>query len=571
MIKYLFQLVHHFFGIIKKVLIVIVVFAFIITIFSISFSKNRPQYDSERITKLSRKLIYQTLQDPKLNSDTTGKLALYLYRTQVCMFSGEACTDNPEDGDKNAPKSLIGLSSNLLSIPFTNPPASGIYWAFTGLENAGFIPKTYAAEGIGFGSLKPLMNIWKIFRDIAYMLLVLVLVSIGFMIMFRMKINPQTVISVENALPKIVTTLILITFSFAIAGFLVDMMYVFIVVIISILSNNNTYYDTGVIQNLYLNAGPTEIYQSLFPVKENIGGLAGMFGLGTIVYVGTAVQSFLPIQIRQMSQILGGILGTWYALKGIGGIVNNYKTPEMWDNIELATFSLGKIPSGAIGSIIFTLVVVFVGSFTVLYGLGFFLGLLIYFTVIFLVFRIFALLFKAYMTILFSVMFAPIILIIEAIPGKSSFSMWFKNLFAELLTFPIVITVFLIGNIMLNSLAYPGDFWVPPFMTNIDPLGFSILVGMGLMFLIPDLVKLTKDALGVKGLPINVGLGTLFGGASAGTGALMGSLQQLSTLNLGIGALTGGKTLKTFVGDLTSKKAPTLKNKGTKAATGDED
>ena len=53
----------------------------------------------------------------------------------------------------------------------------------------------------------------------------LVLIFIGFMIMFRMQINPQTIISIENALPRIVITMILITFSFPLAGFLIDLLF----------------------------------------------------------------------------------------------------------------------------------------------------------------------------------------------------------------------------------------------------------------------------------------------------------------------------------------------------------
>ena len=44
--------------------------------------------------------------------------------------------------------------------------------------------------------------------------------------MFRMKINPQNVATFQSAIPKIVTTLILITFAYAIAGFMIDLMFV---------------------------------------------------------------------------------------------------------------------------------------------------------------------------------------------------------------------------------------------------------------------------------------------------------------------------------------------------------
>jgi len=45
------------------------------------------------------------------------------------------------------------------------------------------------------------------------------------MILFRTKINPQTVVGIENALPRIIVSLMLVTFSYAICGFLVDFVY----------------------------------------------------------------------------------------------------------------------------------------------------------------------------------------------------------------------------------------------------------------------------------------------------------------------------------------------------------
>ena len=38
--------------------------------------------------------------------------------------------------------------------------------------------------------------------------------------------SPQTIVTIQSALPKIVVTLILVTFSYAIAGFMVDLVYV---------------------------------------------------------------------------------------------------------------------------------------------------------------------------------------------------------------------------------------------------------------------------------------------------------------------------------------------------------
>src|SRR3989339_574267 len=494
MVKQLFRSCFNF-G--KKAIIVLIVYAFIIGIFASFFSKNKPQYNPKNVTQLARKQIYKALNNKELNAKKSGKIALFIYRMHTCFFSGEACTDNPSDGDKNVSKSVSGYLSKLITIPFANPPASGIYWVYTNLQDAGFVPKSYASEGMGFGAIKPLMNVWKIFRDIAYLILVIILVSIGFMIMFRTKINPQTVISVENALPKIVTSLLLITFSFAIAGFLIDLMYILIAIIISILSNGGANYDVGSMQNEYLSATPWNIYLSFQPIRKNLTGISGDVFLGTITDVGTAFMTLFPTYVNNVFRLVSGAFAGFFLIKDFSILLTYpFKVMELVDNMgaEAATFgiNLGKL----VGSTLLS-----VGS-----------------------------------TIL-----------IDAIPGKSGFTTWFKNLLAELLTFPVIITVFLVGNVIMNSLAYPGDFWFPPFLLGIDPLAFSTLLGLGIMFMIPDLVKLVKDSLGIKPLPINLGLGTFFGGAGSAAGGGLSLVGQISTLSMGLSAITG-KTIGQMIG-----------------------
>jgi hypothetical protein len=50
-------------------------------------------------------------------------------------------------------------------------------------------------------------------------------VVVGIMIMLRTKVNAQTIITIQSALPNLLITLILITFSYAIVGFMIDLMY----------------------------------------------------------------------------------------------------------------------------------------------------------------------------------------------------------------------------------------------------------------------------------------------------------------------------------------------------------
>lgn len=125
----------------------------------------------------------------------------------------------------------LGMTTNQSSwlAIFTTRPVSGIGYLVNTAQRLKLIPEAKAQdEGFGFKSANLSLYLWKISRNITYLLLILVIIIMSFMIMFRVKISPQTIITVQSALPKIILTLILITFSYAIAGFLIDLVYVVI-------------------------------------------------------------------------------------------------------------------------------------------------------------------------------------------------------------------------------------------------------------------------------------------------------------------------------------------------------
>ena len=229
---------------------------------------------------------------------------------------------------------------------YTNPPASGTYWVTDTLANAGFAPNAFAAEGVGFASIKPLMNLWKIFRDIAYLLIVLVLVSIGFMIMFRVKMNPQTVVSVENSLPKIVIALLLITFSFPIAGFLIDAMYLVIILMVSVLSNNNTYYSAAQYQNIFLQSNFGTIWANAIPLPKS---LVNLVGLPSVELCRRRISTPLSESINTWIRGITGIFAGGYVLNLILSIYQATGVKEWLGNIAAATVSPGTITNAITG------------------------------------------------------------------------------------------------------------------------------------------------------------------------------------------------------------------------------
>lgn len=122
---------------------------------------------------------------------------------------------------------LASGSKPLLSLIFNSQgrEISGIEYAKNIVNKLSLVSEV-KAQGIGYTGLDWLQKYWVGFRNIAYALLVFVVIVFAFMIMFRVKLSPQVVISVQSALPKVIVAMILITFSYAIAGFVIDLMYV---------------------------------------------------------------------------------------------------------------------------------------------------------------------------------------------------------------------------------------------------------------------------------------------------------------------------------------------------------
>lgn len=177
-------------------------------------------------------------------------------------------------------KGAAGATADLIASIYENPPASGIVYFADLLNNIGISTPAYAQEGVGFGFLSPLLGLWKAFRNIAYLGFVVVFVATGFAIMFRTKLSPQAVLTVQSALPRLVVALLLITFSYAIAGLLIDLSYVLFFLLTSSLGNFGgiTGEQAQMMQNDYLNAGFFETIKVILingagALKDILGGI----------------------------------------------------------------------------------------------------------------------------------------------------------------------------------------------------------------------------------------------------------------------------------------------------------
>ncbi|MDR0462948.1 MAG: hypothetical protein LBG64_01885 [Pseudomonadales bacterium] len=152
---------------------------------------------------------------------TTLTHTSYTFRALTCFILG-GCAQGATTGAPPPSDGALGQTLNLIASTYTPPASAEIYIADV-LRNIGV--ETTLAQGYGYVALTPLLSMWRLFRNIAYVFFTLIIIVVGFIILFRQKIGGQAVVTVQQALPRIVLALILVTFSYAIAGLVVDLMY----------------------------------------------------------------------------------------------------------------------------------------------------------------------------------------------------------------------------------------------------------------------------------------------------------------------------------------------------------
>ena len=511
-------------GFLKKAFIVLAVYFIVISLFLHFINKDKPKVTFNPVEK-NRQEIYKVINDPKLKNTKEGQITIALYRVMLCGLIGEACTDNPKDGDKNFNHSLFGFVTNLIVLPYANPPASGIYWTYSGLQNAGLIPKSYAVGGVGFNSLSMLMPLWDAFRKVSYIIIVIVIVTIGFMIMFRMKINPQTVISVENALPKIIVALILITFSYAIVGFLIDFMYLVIIlgteIIVSGLNIN--------IPNIQIEILNKSVWDIVFSgpwLDIYFQAIVGIFGLNT--FIGTSLGVLLLI------------FNLFFGIRVINGLINVFNS-LFGDASASANFIAGL--ELKFGKVLGAILAIIIGSLAGVLAGAFLLFFLIFFSFVFLFFRIFFTLLSSLINIILYTVLAPIYLLLEAVPGQSAFSNWFRKILGNLLIFPITIFLILIAYGVSSIYASSSPAFTLPLLEGINSNAFAPLMAATFLFMVPDLAKAIKQSIiGKGGLEIPTSPGAMFGAAGAILGGASSLGNQIYYLQQFTTSLFGQKT-----------------------------
>jgi hypothetical protein len=401
--------------------------------------------------------------------------------TAIASLLGSDLIDKATSDYFGIPVRRSGLVPGLTSAigyMYSSPPATTEQYVAYLMDSAGIelASPAYAQAvgGLGFSSLLPILDTWIKLRNVAYLFFVIVFVVIGFMIMFRQKIGSQTVVTVQQAIPQVIISLLAVTFSFAIAGLLIDAMYISMFLLVAVFGSPTSSDSISFLgQNFgtvnYLNGSIFEIGIFLFN-----NGTSSTFHV-----VSELVQSVIRIDGRFIDGIIGGI----------GGLT---------------------------AAFIFAIVIAMA------------------------IFKLFFELLQTYVSILISIIAAPIALMMGAIPGKSYFSAWVWGLIGNLAAFPTVLFVLLIyDNLTVGFTSSAGEAtgFVPPYITGgVNGDAMQGLIALGIVLILPTIVKQAKAAFGAKAGFFDQFTGALTDAVKSGWkgGEIVPGLGFTNTANYGV-------------------------------------
>ena len=420
----------------------------------------------------------------------------------------------------------LGAVTSVIGMLYQHPPVrTADYLASVG-QDLGIVKEAHAQViGSGQAVLSPILALWQVSRNISYVIMILIFVIIGVMVMFRQKINPQAVITAQAAIPGLVIGLILITFSYFLAGLISDMAFVGTNIVGAYFSAVNGHVDQP--QNLVNDVSSISVltifshFVGIVNPEQTTSVLQQVYSSFTSD-VQTTLGWFASLMAFQFVAPLGGLAGP-YAL--IAGPI-----------IGLITGAAIKIGTVAI--------------------LGFFLQFIVVAVLIYAMLKLLLRLIHSYLTIIFLTITAPFQFLFASLPGRQGIATsWILNMLANILVFPAVLAVFyfiafLLGqnfkpftqvfslNHQMNNTFTPTVYAAGkvnivgtstfPLFGGIDIQFIQILVAFGTLVALPAIPDIIVKAVGKAGQAGQI-LGQEIGGSiRSGQGHYMQSVNRAS-------------------------------------------
>jgi len=385
---------------------------------------------------------------------------------------------------------LLGSVTTNIATMYT-PTTSTIGYLRYVASDFGIVKTAHAAPIDGFDGLRPVLALWGAARNISYFFLIIAFIFIGIGVMLRIRIDPRTVMTIQNQIPRVIIAILLIAFSYAIAALMIDLMWTV------------TYLGINVITTYGADPSPA-------------GGGCPKLSVAATTQI---LQSPLNIvdEIFRVNCDQGGIL----ALSK--NVANGFSGLER----DLILQFLGIDPgAGFLSSCVSFLG----GSFGKCIGVALadmvgFIADMVWFLVAFIIiiitlFRIWFELLKAYGMILIYTILAPLFIVINLLPKRPlGFERWLRVYFVNLAIFPATVCMLVLARVFIELFSTaPQDKFLPPLIGNPGITHFGGLLAFALLLMTPHMLSLMKEKLGVPPVKQVAAAGAVVMAGAAGVG-----------------------------------------------------
>lgn len=134
--------------------------------------------------------------------------------------------------------SALASTGQMIDTMYASPPNSAIIWAYDQVQRVknqellAVYAQTSAEQnsfyfpGLGYNLLMPMLGLWQWSRNTVYMFYVVIVIFLAGLILFRHNLSGSASVSIINSIPSLVLSLVLVTLSYPIGGFFVDLIYI---------------------------------------------------------------------------------------------------------------------------------------------------------------------------------------------------------------------------------------------------------------------------------------------------------------------------------------------------------
>ena len=467
---------------------------------------------------------------------------------------------------------LIGVLSNSIATLYTPPLHTSDYFKYMA-ANFGITKNAYASNDRGYNSITPLAGIWLTARNVAYLFFVILFLIIGIGIMLRIHIDPRTVMTIQNQIPKIIIAIVLVTFSFAIAGLLIDLMYIISYLLLGIIASSDVSLGGGAAAFAFRLVSSTNPLDAANTVTNTLGTCGGAIDVTKGCFGNLPISGLADLAAQPAGLVTGMVANAFGSPAGkfiatilgtiIGAIIGHTAGAEAGGIASIVTVGISLIGAPFTGGASLALIpfAASVGNFTtqILSGAGAVIGLtmgdtilstvagiitflIILIAILVTLFRLWFQLIMAYISVLLNIVFAPIWIMLGLIPGsKINFSAWIRNLIGNLSCFPTALVMFLMARVFIDAFVASGSggsdptkfsptlFTAPLVGNPADIKGLAAIIGMGIFLMTPSAVTQVKNAL-------SGGSGISFGGIgqslSAGAAVPMAGIKGVAATRM---------------------------------------